>query len=109
CREITGAFVGAIAINNLESLTFSKAFVSANAVYNNSIATYSDLEGEVQRVALNNAVEKILLVDSTKFESYDFYNFYQLDQVDLIVTDKNVTTDIIEKYQKFSKIIIADK
>ncbi|HGO0381733.1 TPA: DeoR family transcriptional regulator, partial [Streptococcus pyogenes] len=70
---------------------------------------YSDLEGEVQRVALNNAVEKILLVDSTKFESYDFYNFYQLDQVDLIVTDKNVTTDIIEKYKKFSKIIIADK
>ncbi|MFZ8208929.1 DeoR family transcriptional regulator, partial [Streptococcus pyogenes] len=56
-----------------------------------------------------NAVEKILLVDSTKFESYDFYNFYQLDQVDLIVTDKNVTTDIIEKYKKFSKIIIADK
>ncbi|HEQ2219470.1 DeoR/GlpR family DNA-binding transcription regulator [Streptococcus pyogenes] len=109
CREITGAFVGAIAINNLESLTFSKAFVSANAVYNNSIATYSDLEGEVQRVALNNAVEKILLVDSTKFESYDFYNFYQLDQVNLIVTDKNVTTNIIEKYKKFSKIIIADK
>lgn len=29
CREITGAFVGSIAINNLESLTFSKAFVSA--------------------------------------------------------------------------------
>lgn len=34
CREITGAFVGSIAINNLETLTFSKAFVSANAVYN---------------------------------------------------------------------------
>ncbi|HEN6148609.1 TPA: DeoR/GlpR transcriptional regulator [Streptococcus agalactiae] len=109
CREITGAFVGSIAINNLESLTFSKAFVSANAVYNNSIATYSDLEGEVQRVALNNAVEKILLVDSTKFESYDFYNFYQLERMDLIVTDKNVTTEMIEKYEKFSKIIIADK
>lgn len=66
-------------------------------------------KGEVQRVALNNAVEKILLVDSTKFESYDFYNFYQLERMDLIVTDKNVTTEMIEKYEKFSKIIIADK
>lgn len=109
CREITGAFVGSIAINNLQTLTFSKAFVSANAVYNNSIATYSELEGEVQRIALNNAVEKIILVDSSKFESYDFYNFYTLDRVDLIVTDKSISSDILEKYKNYSQILIAGK
>lgn len=57
-REITGAFVGSMATTNLKTLRFSKAFVSANAVSDNAIATYSDVEGEIQQLALDNAVEK---------------------------------------------------
>ncbi|MDY4760511.1 DeoR/GlpR family DNA-binding transcription regulator [Streptococcus thoraltensis] len=109
CREITGAFVGSIAVNNLKSLSFSKAFVSANAVFNNSIATYSDVEGDIQKIALDNSVEKILLVDSSKFDGYDFYNFYDLNRMDLIVTDKKISKEVLDKYKEFSKIVIADK
>ena len=85
-----------MASTNLKAMRFAKAFVSANAVTHNSIATYSDKEGVIQQLALNNAVEKFLLVDSTKFDRYDFFNFYNLDQLDTIITDSQISPQHLE-------------
>ena len=107
-REITGAFVGSMATTNLKTLRFSKAFVSANAVSDNAIATYSDVEGEIQQLALDNAVEKILLVDSTKFNRYDFFNFYTLEQIDTIITDNQISPDQLNEFGRLTTIIQAN-
>ena len=107
-REITGAFVGSMATTNLKALRFSKAFVSANAVSDNAIATYSDVEGEIQQLALDNAVEKILLVDSTKFNRYDFFNFYTLEQIDTIITDNQISQDQLNEFGRLTTIIQAN-
>ena len=107
-REITGAFVGSMASTNLEAMRFAKAFVSANAVTHNSIATYSDKEGVIQQLALNNAVEKFLLVDSTKFDRYDFFNFYNLDQLDTIITDNQISPQHLEEFSQYTTILKAD-
>ena len=107
-REITGAFVGSMATTNLKALRFSKAFVSANAVSDNAIATYSDVEGEIQQLALDNAVEKILLVDSTKFNRYDFFNFYTLEQIDTIITDNQISQDQLNEFGQLTTIIQAN-
>ncbi|HBL4823040.1 DeoR/GlpR family DNA-binding transcription regulator [Enterococcus faecium] len=84
------------------------AFVSANAVTHNSIATYSDKEGVIQQLALNNAVEKFLLVDSTKFDRYDFFNFYNLDQLDTIITDNQISPQHLEEFSQYTTILKAD-
>ncbi len=107
-REVTGAFVGSVANASLQSLRFSKAFVSANAVSNNSIATYSDSEGKIQQLALDNAVEKYLLVDSSKFGRYDFFNFYTLDKIDTIITDQLITSEQLKEFQQYTSIIQID-
>ena len=107
-REITGAFVGSMASTNLKAMRFAKAFVSANAVTHNSIATYSDKEGVIQQLALNNAVEKFLLVDSTKFDRYDFFNFYNLDQLDTIITDNQISPQHLEEFSQYTTILKAD-
>ena len=104
-RVITGAFVGSMAINSLRALRFSKAFVSANAVKDNFIATYSDLEGQIQQLALDNSVEKFLLVDGSKFYNYDFYNFYFIENIDYIVTDSNISENLFNDFSKYTKII----
>lgn len=104
-REITGAFVGSVTINSIKSLNFSKAFVSSNGVFENSIATYDEGEGEIQRIALNNSFEKFLLVDSQKFGKYDFYTFYQLDDIDFVLTDHNIDNVVKEQYSSFTKIL----
>lgn len=107
-RKVTGTFYGSMAITNLKNLRFSKAFVSANAVSNNAIATYSDVEGEIQKLALDHAVEKILLIDSSKFNQYDFFNFYILDQIDTIITDEHITHQQFQEFKQFTTIIQAD-
>ena len=107
-REVTGAFVGSMASTNLKSMRFAKAFVSANAVTNNSIATYSDKEGEIQQLALNNAIEKFLLVDHTKFHRYDFFNFYNLDQFDTLITDNKISPQQFEEFSQYTTILKAD-
>ena len=107
-REVTGAFVGSMATTNLKTLRFSKAFVSANAVSDNAIATYSDVEGQIQQLALDNAVEKFLLVDSSKFHRYDFFNFYSLDKFDTIITDNHITSQEVQEFGQHAKIIQAD-
>ncbi|MFS9004194.1 DeoR/GlpR family DNA-binding transcription regulator [Streptococcus salivarius] len=107
-REVTGAFVGSMASTNLKAMRFAKAFVGANAVTQNSIATYSDKEGEIQQLALDNAVEKFLLVDSTKFDRYDFFNFYNLDQLDTIITDNQISPQHLEEFSQYTTILKAD-
>ena len=93
-REVTGAFVGSMA--------------STNFVTHNSIATYSDKEGVIQQLALNNAVEKFLLIDSTKFDGYDFFSFYNLDQLDTIITDNQISPQHLEEFSQYTTILKAD-
>lgn len=107
-REVTGAFVGSMASTNLKAMRFAKAFVGANAVTHNSIATYSDKEGEIQQLALDNAVKKFLLVDNTKFNRYDFFNFYNLDQFDIIITDNQISPQQLEEFSQYTTILKAD-
>ena len=107
-RPVTGAFVGSLASSNIASLTFSKAFISANAVYQDSVATYSESEGTIQELALDKALEKYLLVDNQKFDSYDFFVFYKTSDFDYVVTDSKLSDDKQALYNKFTKVLKAN-
>lgn len=108
-RDITGAFVGRIASQMMSTLKFSKAFISCNGIFDNDIATYNEAEGDIQRLALDSAIEKYLLVDNLKFNSYDFSIFYHLDKIDKVITDSKLPPNILERYCTFTDIIIANK
>lgn len=89
-RDITGAFVGSTSIKSLSSLRFSKVFVSANAIRENAISTYSEEEGNLLQLVLNQGIETFLVADHTKFGKFDFYNFYNTKDIDHILTDKKI-------------------
>ncbi|HEL1074643.1 TPA: DeoR/GlpR transcriptional regulator [Streptococcus equi subsp. zooepidemicus] len=106
-RAITGAFVGSLASQTILSLKFAKAFISCNGIYKNDIATYSENEGVIQRLACDNAIEKYLLADKQKFNAYDFYSFYHLDNIDAIITDSKISDSVKERYRQFAKLLVA--
>ena len=81
--------------------------MSANGVFGDSIATYSESEGEIQRIALDNAIETFLLVDHEKFDKYDFYDFYRISDINHLVTDSAITSDTKEKFGQLTDIIVA--
>ncbi len=99
-RPITGALVGNITQKSLENLSFSKSYVSTNGINHSSIATYSDGEGVIQQIALDNAISRYLLADSTKFNKFDFYEFYELKNLDSIITDSKLPKHIFEQYSE---------
>ncbi len=108
-RNITGAFVGRIASQVMTTLKFSKAFISCNGIFDNDIATYNESEGEIQQLAMDNAIEKYILADNQKFNTYDFSVFYHLDKINKVITDSKLPPSVQERYQTFTDIIIANK
>lgn len=107
-RDITGAFVGSVTNQSISTLKFSKAFIGCNGIYHNNIATYDESEGDIQRQAFDNAIEKFLLVDNKKFDAYDFSIFYHLDAIDKVITDSSLPSQTKEKYQAYTTIITAN-
>ena len=104
-REITGAFVGTLTLQDLSSLQFSKAFVSCNGIKEHAIATFSEEEGEVQKIALQNANKKYLLADHSKFDKFDFYTFYNIADIDTIISDSKLSDKTLKSLTKKTHII----
>ncbi len=106
-RNITGAFVGSIAIRAVENMRFSKAFISSNGVAQNAVFTYSEAEGEIQKAALNSAAQKYLVADSSKFGNFDFYEFYKTSDFDCIITDSKIDDETLRELKEYSEVYIA--
>ena len=104
-REITGAFVGTLTLQDLSSLQFSKAFVSCNGIKEHAIATFSEEEGEVQKIALQNANKKYLLADHSKFDKFDFYTFYNISEIDTVISDSKLSDKTLKSLTKKTHII----
>lgn len=104
-RENTNTFVGPITNLVLSKLSYTKAFISCNGIYNSGITTHSLEEGESQEIPLDNAKNKYLLADSKKFNRSDFYIFYDLFNFDALITDNEIDPDILKHYQEYTTII----
>ena len=106
-RKNTGALVGPITNTNLKRINFTKAFISANGIHNESICTYNIEEGEAQEIALNNSRTKYLLLDNKKLNKDDFYVFYNLHDIDHLITDGNINKDVKTHYEQYVNIIVT--
>ena len=108
-RSITGAFVGVMTVRSLDGFRLSKAFISVNGIAQDAVYTYSEAEGYIQKFALNNATERFLLADSSKFNCFDFYEFYKLNDFDHILTDEAIDPDTLAQLKKITDVRIPDR
>lgn len=85
----------------LNRTRISKAFISAAGVNAElGVTCVNGIEVDTKCAAINSALEKILVVDSTKFDLVKPAFFADLEQFNAIVTDKGITQewkDLIEK------------
>lgn len=103
-RANTGTFAGPLSNLILFNLKFSKTFISCNGITGDEITTSSAMEGEMQSIALHNARSAYLLADSSKFNREDYYVYYHLYSIDELITDDKAGQDVIDHYEKFTKI-----
>lgn len=88
-RPKTQAFHGELATRLLEDMHFSKTFISCNGFDTENMMTATLEEAKIHQIALDNAGERYLLIDSSKFQQEDFYTFYSLERIDKIIMDYN--------------------
>lgn len=103
-RKKSGAFIGGLAEQMLRELKFTKAFVSANGINDENVMTANAEEGQTQAVALNNAQEKIMMIDETKFNRNDFNRYYSLYNIDCIITSDGLDDNTLKHYSSYVEI-----
>ncbi|UXR70222.1 MULTISPECIES: DeoR/GlpR family DNA-binding transcription regulator [unclassified Staphylococcus] len=86
-RETTQCFIGEITNKSLEDMNFHKAFLSCNALSEQKIMTSTFEEGQTQKLALDNSVERYLLIDHSKVGKKDFSVFYHLQDITAVIID----------------------
>ena len=104
-RNVSASFHGTITDIVAENFHVKKAFISANGIHNNSIFDAVAEEGLTQRIIFDNAAERYLAIDSSKFDTKDFYEFYTTEKIDYIITDDKINQSIMDQYSSLTKII----
>lgn len=102
-RAATQCFVGEITNKSLMDMNFHKVFFSCNALSGQKIMTATFEEGQTQQIALNNSVDRYLLIDHSKIGKRDFSVYYNLRDVTAVITNKHERRhyEAIEKATKY--------
>ncbi|WOF23604.1 DeoR/GlpR family DNA-binding transcription regulator [Microbacterium betulae] len=88
-RGLTGAAVGASTVEAIDSLRPEIAFVGTNGLTADfGLSTPDPDEADVKRAIVRAARRVILLADASKFGGESLQRFARLDEVDLLVTDR---------------------
>lgn len=100
-KKSTKALIGAMAINNLKSINFSKAFIGANGVDIKSGYTTPDVEEAILKSkALDNSLKSYILADKSKFGRVYFSKIADLNRATIISdSTKELNKDIFKKTQ----------
>ena len=104
-RVKTQTFVGQFANKLLQEIKVSKALIGVNGIDGHNVTTANEEEGNGNAIILNNAIEKYIVADNSKFDSYSFYSFYRLDNIDAIVTDDHISPKVRAKYSSYTKVL----
>ena len=85
-------FHGPVAESAIRNFQINSFFFSCQGLnLGNGVRDGSEINARLKQVMLQVSGQKILLVDSTKFEQYAFSKICTLDEIDILVT--NVCTD----------------
>ncbi|MEG0304741.1 MAG: DeoR/GlpR family DNA-binding transcription regulator [Oscillospiraceae bacterium] len=81
-------------IDFIKGVRAQKVFVSAAGVHSQlGVTCANSYEVPVKRAILQSSLQKILVTDSSKFDIVRPAFFCELDQIDVIVTDNNLSED----------------
>ena len=104
-RAKTNGFVGYFTQEALSKISVNKAFIGVNGIDLEKVTISDEEEGRCNDTILNNATERYILADNTKFSTHAFYSFYSLKEITAVITDDYIDENIKEQYGKVIKII----
>lgn len=90
---------GMFAKNTIKHLNADKVFLGIDAInLEKGCMVINMAEAEIKRAMLTAAKEKIIICDHTKFESVAFLNLCRVDNIDKIITGKEIDIKILASF-----------
>lgn len=88
-KHSTRSFIGLHQLASINNYNINKAFMAATAVsLTNGLMNSDHLEYEIKKKVTERATEKILLVDSSKFDKSTLITYAPLSAITTLITDK---------------------
>lgn len=93
------SLVGDIALDNIGKFNIDCSFISVSGIsLNNGFTDWRMDEIQIQRKMMEISKQTMVLADSSKFGEVSLLKICDVNQVDAIITDSNLKTDIYDKY-----------
>ena len=97
----TLSFTGPHALEVLKSYNISKAFMAATGIsVHAEVSNTVPAESVVKKLAIARSQEVYLLLDSSKFNQTSMVTYSSFSNVDVLITDKQPTDDLLISLQK---------
>ncbi len=108
-RKKTFSMVGQEAINYLDRYNFDKAFVGVNGIsVSEGFTTPNELEAIVDGEVIKRSKEAFILADETKFGAVAFSNICKIEDVDYIITNKSLNSNLAKEIKKDGVKIVCE-
>ncbi|KHD45389.1 DeoR faimly transcriptional regulator [Streptococcus uberis] len=98
-KQTTDASIGQVALQQIQTMNFDKAFLGMNGVDENFITTPDVEEAVIKRAIIANAKTSYILVDASKIGHVSFINVAPIDDIEIIteVSSNKLMSKIKEK------------
>lgn len=104
----SNGFVGAHAESFVQSVRADVAIVGASGIsIEHGITNPYPMHNTLQRAILQSAKRSILVADHSKFDRVAMEKTCELTDIDTVVTDDAILSDVLETYQKHLHIVVA--
>ncbi|AMB95616.1 DeoR/GlpR family DNA-binding transcription regulator [Aerococcus urinae] len=99
-KESTGTLIGGIALSQVQSFNFDKAFIGMNGIDLDTGYTTPDIEeAQIKKAAIDHSRYRYILADASKFDQSTFCHVCDLDRAVLLTNESN------SKYENYMKIM----
>ena len=99
-RKSSSSVVGSYAETILKDFFCTKLYLGVDGIdFEFGITTSNSMEAQLNRSMINMAQKVIVLADHTKFGKRGFSKICGLDEIDEIITDKNLSQVIVDKFR----------
>ncbi|RNI34778.1 DeoR/GlpR transcriptional regulator [Hanamia caeni] len=97
-RHSSSSVVGSYAENILSDFFCTKLFLGVDGIdFGFGVTTSNSMEAQLNKQMMQVVQKVIVLADHTKFGKRGFSRICGLDEIDEIITDKNISPAIVEK------------
>ncbi len=108
-RSATQSTVGPKAKAFLTDLRARKVFLGASALsLENGLMNFNLYEAEIKQEMIQCSEQVILVADSSKFAAQSYYTFAQWKDVDVFITDSEISLTVVRKLEERGvRVVIA--